>query len=50
MSAARPMTRAEENRLRRLPEMLDLARRKVAALENEARRHGLRDLLPNELN
>ena len=50
MSAARPMTRAEENRLYRLPKMLDLARRKVAALENEARHHGRFDLLPNELN
>lgn len=32
-------------RRRRLPEMLECARRKVAALENEAKRYGLDDLL-----
>lgn len=33
------------NRQRRLPDQLDCARRKVAALENEARRYGMTDLL-----
>jgi hypothetical protein len=46
-----PMTereyRAIINRQRRLPEMLDAARRKVRALENEARRYGMKELLQN---
>ena len=45
------MTRTEvkdryfEYRVRSLPAMLDRARRKVEALENEARRYGMLDLL-----
>lgn len=39
------MSAAEEARIRRLPRMLDDARRKVKALENECARRGLRDLL-----
>lgn len=38
-------TRYMKYRRRILPEQLDLARRKVAALENEARRLGLKQLL-----
>jgi hypothetical protein len=34
-----------ESRVRRLPGMLDAARHKVAALENEARRYGMNDLV-----
>lgn len=34
-----------KQRMRRMPEMLDGARRKVAALENEARRYGMDHLL-----
>ena len=32
-------------RMKRLPEQLDAARRKVRALENEARRRGMLDLI-----
>ena len=34
-----------DSRVRRLPDMLDRARAKVKALENEARRYGMDDLL-----
>lgn len=34
-----------EYRVRYLPQQLDRARRRVAALENEARRYGMNDLL-----
>lgn len=44
------MTEREYNRIvsrqRRLPDMLSSARRKVAALESEARRYGMVELLP----
>lgn len=42
------MTEQEYRRLQRLPDMLANARRKVAMLEREAARHGLRDLLKPE--
>lgn len=35
-------------RVRYLPDQLEAARRKVAMLENEARRYGLNDLLQHE--
>lgn len=35
-------------RVNYLPDALDRARRKVAALENEARRYGMHDLLAPE--
>lgn len=45
---AKPKTYDPEYyRINRLPEMLANARRKVAALENEARRYGFTDLLEN---
>lgn len=51
MSAHGPMGeqeyRAIINRQRRLPEQLEAARRKVAALECEARRYGMGELLRN---
>ena len=37
-----------ERRIRRLPAMLENARRKVAAYENEARRYGMTELLEQE--
>jgi hypothetical protein len=37
-----------ERRIRRLPAMLDGARRKVAAYEAEARRYGMTELLDQE--
>jgi len=46
--AFQPNDRADQYlayRLRVLPDQLDLARRKVAALENEARRLGFVELL-----
>lgn len=39
--------RAIINRQRRLPEQLDAARRRVTALENEAKRYGMTELLTN---
>lgn len=39
--------RYQEYRLRYLPVQLEAARRKVALLENEARRYGMTDLLEN---
>lgn len=42
--------RAIINRQRRLPEQLDAARRKVTALENEARRYGMSELLRNPVH
>lgn len=41
----RPTSRAEYDRIKRLPTMIDAARRKLAALEREAERRGMRDLL-----
>jgi hypothetical protein len=43
-----PLSEAECRRIKRLPEMLDAARRKLAALEREAERRGLHDLLKPE--
>lgn len=45
MSAA---DRYLEHRVRYLPMALEAARRKVAALENEARRYGMTDLVERE--
>lgn len=42
------LSEAEISRIRRLPGMLDAARRKVRALEREAERYGFRDLLKPE--
>jgi len=39
------MTEQQYRRIRRLPEMLENARRKVVMLEREAERYGFRDLL-----
>lgn len=51
MGAHRPMSereyRAIVNRQRRLPEMLDAAYRRGDALENEACRYGMAELLRN---
>ena len=50
---SRTMTRAERvaqheyNRRRYLPSQIDAARRKVLALENEALRYGMTELLTN---
>ncbi|WP_153269308.1 hypothetical protein [Novosphingobium sp. BW1] len=42
---ARELSPQEVSRIKRLPALLDSARRKVAALECEARRYGFTDLL-----
>lgn len=42
MSRSAPMDNAAELRLRRLPDQLTRARARVAQLEEQARRHGLR--------
>lgn len=39
------LSEREYRRLQRLPDMLANARRKVAMLEQEAKRHGFHDLL-----
>jgi hypothetical protein len=45
LSRAEQAVRYEYQRRRYLPEAMDNARRKVAALENEARRYGMHELL-----
>ena len=45
MSGAEREAVAEYNRRRYLPAQLEAARRKVEALENEARRYGMTELL-----
>lgn len=43
----KPVERYVRHRLAYLPTQLENARRKLAALENEARRYGMHDLLEN---
>jgi DNA-binding MarR family transcriptional regulator len=50
MTRAERVAQHEYNRRRYLPSQLDAARRKVRALENEAERYGMRELLENTVH